>query len=354
MVSTSRKFACHRSTVQAPPTGASVDYRIDFYDHNGAQTDNANNQFRRAGPSHAVPFGAEIPLQAGSDYATPENPFYYSQQWDGRDPANGASREYGRFHADYRDFNLEAQMTRQDKTISIVISNDTRVEFNEDLLVQLYFNGSDPQNPPARPIARSGFIQNCALTILFDDQPAGAVNRNHNPDSNANTDPAYNPHPGANATVFTTTRQPDGKTLLGGSFTAFNTRPRNRIARANIDGSNDAAFNPPGGADNFVSSIVLDPFGRIVTGGAFTSFNGVKRNGIARLNGDGTLDNTFNPGVGANGTVWCVALQPDGKVLIGGEFTSVNGTNCNYIARLGTNGVLDATFDSSTGPMDQC
>jgi uncharacterized repeat protein (TIGR01451 family)/uncharacterized delta-60 repeat protein len=339
----------HRSTVQGPPTGSSVDYRIDFYDHNGVDNANANNQFRRVGPSHLVPFGAEIPLQAGSDYATPENPFYFSQQWDGIDPATGNPRLIGDFTPITGTLTWGAN-DGQDKTISINISNDTLVEFNEDLLVQLYFSSSDPQNPPAETDRTLGFIQNCALTILFDDQPAGAVDRDHNPDFNANTDPAYNQHPGANATVFTTIRQPDGKTLLGGSFTAYNTKPRNRIARANVDGSNDGFFNPPGGADDFVSSIVLDPFGRILTGGAFTSFNGVQRNGIARLNADGTLDGSFNPGLGANGTVWCVALQGDGKVLIGGEFTSVNGTNRNYIARLGTNGVLDASFDTSSGP----
>ena len=185
---------------------------------------------------------------------------------------------------------------------------------------------------------------------MFDDQPAGAVDRTYNPDSDADTDPAYNLHPGANATVFTTAVQSDGRTLLGGSFTGFNTKPRNRIARANLDGSNDASFNPPGGADDFVSSIVLDASGKILTGGAFTSFNGVGRRGIARLNNDGTLDGTFNPGLGANGTVWCVALQGNGLILIGGEFTSVNGTNRNYIARLGTDGLLDPTFDTSSGP----
>jgi uncharacterized repeat protein (TIGR01451 family)/uncharacterized delta-60 repeat protein len=343
------RIQVHRSSVKAPDTGGSVDYRIDFYDHNGARTDNANNQFRRVGPSHFVPFGAEIPLQAGSDYAVPATPFYYSQQWDGIDPATGVAANMPDFIPITGTLTWPA-FDGQDKTIEITISNDTRVEFNEDMLVQLYFNGSDPANPPAETDRTLGFIQNCNLTILFDDQPAGAVDRNHNPDFNANTDPAYNQHPGANATVFTTARQADGKVLLGGSFTAYNAKPRNRIARANVDGSNDNFFNPPGGADDFISSIVVAPFGKILVGGAFSSFNGVQRNRIARINGDGTLDGTFNPGVGANGTVWSIALQPDGNVLIGGEFTSVNGTNCNYIARLGTNGVLDATFDSSTGP----
>lgn len=348
----------HRSTVQGPPTGSSVDYRIDWYDHNTADTANANNIFRRVGPSHNVPFGAEIPLQAGSDYATPPDPFYFSPQWGVTNPITGlVSPGEPDFFATPA-IPLTGTLTwgandPNDKIISITISNDTRVEFNEDLLVQLYFNSSPPNNLPAQTDRALGNIQTCVLTILFDDQPAGAVDRNYNPDNNSNTDPPFNAHPGANGTVFATAVQADGKTILAGDFTGYNTNPRNRIARANTDGSNDPTFNPPGGADNFINSILLEPFGRILAGGAFTSINGVQRKGIARLNGDGTLDTSFNPGLGANGTVSCLALQTDGKVLIGGDFTSVNATNRNYIARLGTNGVLDASFDTSTGPNDQ-
>jgi len=202
----------HRSTVQGPPTGSSVNYRIDWYDHNGANVPNANNTFRSSGPSHFVPFGAEIPLQPGSDYATPENPNYFSQQWGFLtvDPVLGPIWNPGM--PDFVDtpaFPLTGTLTwgandGADKIISITISNDARVEFNEDLLVQLYFDPLDPFNPPAETDRTLGFIQNCALTILFDDQPAGAVDRTHNPDNNADTDPPYNQHPGANATVFTT------------------------------------------------------------------------------------------------------------------------------------------------------
>ena len=138
----------HRSTVQGPPTGSSVDYRIDFYDHNGAQVPNANNQFRSSGPSHLVPFGAEIPLQAGSDYATPTNPVYFSQQFDGTNPVTQLPRQEPDFIPVTGTLTWGAN-DGQDKIISVVISNDTRVEFNEDLLLQLYFNGSDPGNPPA-------------------------------------------------------------------------------------------------------------------------------------------------------------------------------------------------------------
>jgi hypothetical protein len=67
---------------------------------------------------------------------------------------------------------------------------------------------------------------------------------------------------------------------------------------------------------------VLQPDGNILVGGAFTLANGAKRNGIARLHVDGTIDLSFNPGSGVNGSVNAVALQGDGKVLVGGQFTT--------------------------------
>ncbi len=328
--------------------GVSVDYRIDHYDRNSANVDNGNDVFRRLGPSHSVPFGAEIPLQAGSDYATPENPTVFSPQWGFLVGTNIIPGE--------PDFTpVTGTLTwgafdGQDKPIDIVISNDTRVEFNEDLLVQLYFSSSPPDDPPTETDRTLGFVQNCVLTIMFDDQPAGAVDRLHNRDFYSETDPPYNPHPGANGTVYATAVQADGKTVLAGNFTAYDTKPRNRIARALVDGSNDPTFNPPGGADNFISSILLEPAGKILVGGGFTSLNGVGRKGIGLLNGDGTLDPSFNPGLGVDGIVWALALQTNGMAVIGGDFTSVNGTNCNYIARLGANGLLDSTFNTSTGP----
>lgn len=85
--------------------------------------------------------------------------------------------------------------------------------------------------------------------------------------------------------------------------------------------------------------------GKIVVGGSFTSLGGVTRNRIARLNANGTLDASFNPNV--DGDVYTTALQPDGKIVIGGGFTTVGGTTHNYIARLNADGTLDASFNPS-------
>ena len=106
-------------------------------------------------------------------------------------------------------------------------------------------------------------------------------------------------------------------------------------------GANDPTFNPTDlgfglgdGANSTVRTTALQSDGKIIIVGEFTSYNGTARNRIARLNADGTLDLTFNPGTGANGLVQTTALQSDGKIIIGGEFTSYNGTGRNRIARI--------------------
>jgi uncharacterized delta-60 repeat protein len=162
-------------------------------------------------------------------------------------------------------------------------------------------------------------------------------------------DPTFNPGTGANGPVESFALQPDGKILIGGYFTSYNGNARNYIARLNADGSLDATFNPGTGASSLVESIVLQPDGKILIGGWFTSYNGTARNRIARLNADGSLDATFNPGTGASSTVNSIALQPDGKILIGGSFTSFNGMSRDRIARLNADGSLDATFNPGTG-----
>ena len=85
-------------------------------------------------------------------------------------------------------------------------------------------------------------------------------------------------------------------------------------------------------------------------GGSFTNLNGMVRNRIVRLNANGGLDATFDPGGGANFDVNSVTLQPDGKVIIGGSFDQINGINRNSIARLNPTGSLDLNFDAGFGP----
>lgn len=143
--------------------------------------------------------------------------------------------------------------------------------------------------------------------------------------------------------------QDDGKILVGGNFTTYNGTTRNRIARLNADGTLDITFNPSNGFNSLVRSIAIQSDGKIVVGGNFTSFNGTSRNRIARLNANGTLDNTYNPGTGFNGIVYSVAIQDNDKALVGGGFTLFNGAIRERIARLKTNGSLDSSFNPGFG-----
>jgi len=87
--------------------------------------------------------------------------------------------------------------------------------------------------------------------------------------------------------------------------------------------------------------------------GSFSSVNGVTRSRVARLNADGSLDTGFDPGSGASSTVNAVAVQADGKVLIGGSFSSVNGVTRSRVARLNTDGSLDTGFNPGSGQTTQ-
>lgn len=154
----------------------------------------------------------------------------------------------------------------------------------------------------------------------------------------------------------------DGSLIVVGDFTFYDGLSPfvgticRRIARLDHLGFFDLDFahgtDYYGGVDGFdagASRVLLQTDGRIVVGGGFTLYNGISRNGIARLLGDGSLDTSFDPGTGFNGTVHALALQPDGRVLAAGSFTSFNGTSCGRIVRLNPDGSLDETFQPGTG-----
>ena len=167
--------------------------------------------------------------------------------------------------------------------------------------------------------------------------------------SDGTIDNTFNTGSGFGNIVYTIALQPDGKILVGGAFISYNGTSRNRIIRLNTDGAIDNTFNIGGGFTSFVYTIVPQPNGKILVGGDFTSYNSTARKGIIRLNSDGTIDNTFNIGGGFSSNVRTIALQPDGKILAGGEFTSYDGTTSNYIIRLNSDGTFDNTFDIGTG-----
>jgi uncharacterized delta-60 repeat protein len=176
-------------------------------------------------------------------------------------------------------------------------------------------------------------------------------------------DPTFGP---AQATdggeVRVATVNSDGTILIGGLFTEFNHAARNGIVRLLADGTLDPNFaavtmtcsQSPFGADGcgLWADPVVDPDGKIIIAGDFVEVNGVPTTCVARLNADGTLDQTFNPSGFTpfgfyGGTPWPIrgiAIQSDGKIVIGGRFSGGDCTNHIPLVRLNTDGSLDNSY----------
>lgn len=152
---------------------------------------------------------------------------------------------------------------------------------------------------------------------------------------------------GFNNEVNSITTQIDGKILIGGSFTNYNGFTANKIIRINNDGIVDNTFITGIGFNDMVSSIALQTDGKILIAGHFTNYNNNSVNRIVRLNSDGSLDTSFNIGSGFNDYINKIIMQPDGKILVAGKFTSYNGVLANRVTRLLNNGQTDTTFNSA-------
>ena len=152
--------------------------------------------------------------------------------------------------------------------------------------------------------------------------------------------------------VLAVASQEDGKVLIGGTFTNVQLIARTRVARLNLDGHPDTSFDPGTGPNGIVNALAVGRNGKVVLGGAFSSINGITRRRIAQLNGDGSVDSSFDPGLGPSFTVWSLAVQKDGKILLGGVYDSVDGIPRNRIARLNVDGSLDTAFDPGLGAND--
>ena len=112
----------------------------------------------------------------------------------------------------------------------------------------------------------------------------------------------------------------------------------------------DISFVPviePDDPQHFVAAVAIQDDGKILIGGFFTTVNGEGRNGVARLNDDGSLDQSFDVGTGTSdpngaiGRVLAIAVQPDEKIILGGDFAVFNGQGTPWVVRLNSNGSVE-------------
>lgn len=170
-------------------------------------------------------------------------------------------------------------------------------------------------------------------------------------------DPSFNPTGvGASDEIYTIAKQSDGKLIIGGNFFTYNSQNALYLARLNSDGSLDTTFNTGLGPSGPVYSLAIQPDGKILVGGGFSNYNfqNVSR-ALIRLHPDGSLDSLFNQGgfgfslSNGGGRVNSIALQPDGKILVGGVFTRYNQTiERTGIIRLNPDGTADDSVSFHT------
>lgn len=253
------------------------------------------------------------------------------------------------------NFNTSAQLSPTYVPHEMKVIKNIGNNINKILLVGGFFgfNGSTMQG---RGIAR--LMPNGAIDPTFNQ---GAIIGNIRGVS------------GSNQEIRTIYVYPDnalngnaGKMLIGGMFSSYNGVAREKIARLNVDGSLDMTFNPNGvvyqpqlgniaGFNSAVQAIAVQSDGRIIVGGYFNAVNGYSKKNIVRLNDNGSLDTTnFNTYLGPNpnliGTqIRQIIIQPDDKIIIGGFFSFYNNVPRSSIARLKPNGALDEDFNPGAG-----
>ena len=157
----------------------------------------------------------------------------------------------------------------------------------------------------------------------------------------------------ANTPYAITLVLPDGKIIAVGRFEYYGETPVANLIRLNADGTLDDTFDAGTGIMGQTMSLALQPDGKVIVGGLFSTVNGVTRNMIARINTDGSVDDTFVPAAGDSVSALDLIIQPDGKIVAGGNFHDsevIFGEDDNsipvYIKRFNNDGSVDATFAS--------
>lgn len=167
--------------------------------------------------------------------------------------------------------------------------------------------------------------------------------------ANGTLDTSFGIGGGADRVVADALVLADGRIVAGGNFTTFNGESRNRLVFLNADGSFDTSSNIGTGFNGPVTALLEAPDGKILVAGSFSSYNGVSRSRLVRLHPNGALDQEFDAGLGPNGAVNSMDVDSAGRTLIGGNFTTYDGTSRARIARLRATGGLDSTFNPGSG-----
>ncbi|HNQ90929.1 MAG TPA: hypothetical protein PKM73_20125 [Verrucomicrobiota bacterium] len=204
-------------------------------------------------------------------------------------------------------------------------------------MARLESNGNaDPSFMP-----NAGRVECLAVQTDGKILTGGADISRFNPDGTVDTE-FVSPNP--NQPVRDLVVQPDGKIVVGGWFSVLGNTTRHVVARLQADGRLDSTFSDLGFGSS-VDSLALQPDGKILVGSRGGLWNGASH--VARLQPDGHQDLTFRPGISHTSDGPCLAVQSDGKILVGGDFTEVCSQVRHRIARLLPDGTLDTALSTA-------
>lgn len=193
--------------------------------------------------------------------------------------------------------------------------------------LQIYYGDVASNRANAVLLFDSGLVTNTGVTnLVYGPGPSTFVSMTVNegaPVANSVFTITLDVQPSVSAAAQTT--------VIGGDFASAGGRADARLAFLEFSGTTD----PLSGVGTLPRSVLAlgiytntalpAQLGKVVVGGSFASIAGVSVNNVARLNTDGTVDLGFSPGAAANGPVNAVAVQLDGRVVLGGNFTAYDG-----------------------------
>ncbi|MBB2150033.1 DUF5008 domain-containing protein [Pedobacter gandavensis] len=184
-------------------------------------------------------------------------------------------------------------------------------------------------------------VTKMAQVLRMNDDGSLDLSYNYNPGTKQS-------NAGGNGNINGAFMQADGKIILVGEFSTFNGETVNRIARINTDGTLDKSFNSGLGADNAILSMSYNSVTqKIMIAGRFSSYNGNPRSGVAMLNADGSLNDVFKFGVLAGGFANFATQLSTGKIIVSGGFNNYNGILRQGFMFLNPDGSLAAGYNNT-------
>lgn len=243
------------------------------------------------------------------------------------DTSSGANDSVNAIHANTDGTILIAG----DFTTYAGISRPRLAEVHGDGSLVSGFNPGTGVNDSVKGIHPNGSI--FIIVGLFTEGAGTTCNRVARVGAGGNVS-AFPSTTGAGGPVYALAAWTNKCFLIGGNFTSYDGTSCGRIIRIDQFGVVDPSFDTGSGANNAVYALAVQPDGKILVGGIFTQFDGAPRNRLARLNPDGSLDTGFDPGAGFDNQVNVLAIQADGGILSGGAFSAYDGTDAWFLTRI--------------------